>query len=102
MASQTHQKIAEHYRALADLFDDLSVEVTARKDYPSHGYQSAARELGIGVQRYSSVRLTENERRLVSAHCTDKQADSKARREAAEEPESPEADQSLLHWLGIT
>jgi hypothetical protein len=81
MASQTHRKIAEHLRALADLFDDLSVEVTARKDYPSHGYQSAARELGVGVQRYSSVRLTENERRLVVAHCAQKKKDREARQE---------------------
>ena len=98
MASHTHRKIAEHYRALADLFDDLSVEVTARKDYPSHGYQSAARELGIGVQRYSSVRLTETERRLVVSHCAQKKQD---REERQEEPETP-AEQGYISWASAT
>ena len=68
MSSQTHRKIAEHLRALADLFDDLSVEVTARKSYSSHGYITAAKRLGIGVHRFERVELTEMERQHVLAH----------------------------------
>ena len=97
MASQTHRKIAEHLRALADLFDELAVEVTARKSYSSHDYMSTARKLGIGEVRYSSVKLTESERRLVLAAIAERNA-----RKVAEPDPEPTAEQGYISWASLT
>ena len=58
LQKSTHQKIAESLRGLADLFDDLSVEVAARKRYKGHDYISAAKRLGVGEPHHGEVALT--------------------------------------------
>lgn len=99
MASKTHQQIAHHLRALAHLFDELSVEVTARRFYDSNGYRSIARQLGVGILPASGgVKLTEAERRAVRAE--DKRRSAEREQRKADSPS--EAAQNFLSWASLT